>query len=389
MAHAQRAHAILAPSGAERWFNCTASVPLIEKEQPPNRSSADAEEGTAAHELLEACLKKQKAPTHKSWLGKVFNKWPVTQEMAEAVQVAYDFALELELDGWTIYSEQKNPIACTGEGGTTDIAAVKKNRLKIADYKHGKGVIVDAAENMQMRLYALGMIDKLKIRDTVEEVELIIIQPRAQQAPVRWMDTVADLFKFEKQVAKKREDISNGVVSFVPTEKGCRWCPVRMKCKAFMQAGAEAAKMDFAGIVDGDHKPFKMLSNEELNAAALNMSFIKTWIKTLNEAIFAAASAGKLEDFKVVLGSADRRWKDESAVATALHKMKFDEDDYRPRSLLGLGAIGKLIKDKEKREEFMNKYTMRPEGKPALVSSEDPRPAINPADDFAGITDQE
>ena len=50
-------HAKLSPSAAVRWLSCTKSVELIQEED--NQSSFYADEGSRAHELLEARLKEE------------------------------------------------------------------------------------------------------------------------------------------------------------------------------------------------------------------------------------------------------------------------------------------------------------------------------------------
>lgn len=401
-AHAQRAHATLSPSKADMWMTCTASIDLIKKVKPIDKSGPAAEEGTAAHELLETSWRAKKNPEH--FLGKKFNRvWPATRDMVEAVSVAYDFALSLELDGWTIYSEQKNPISCTGEGGTVDLAAIKKSRrgyqIKIIDYKHGRGIPVGAKENRQMRLYAIGLIEAKKIKwSEIDEIELVIIQPRGQREPQTWMDSARGLKKFYDEVTCIRDNIANGKVSFNPNEKACMWCPVKNNCKAFAAAAVSAAKLDFADItsskIDPDKKAvradtgeiIRAMTEDETAGLAKNLAFVEMWLRAFHEHLFDLASKGKLKGFKVVRGDANRKWTDEAKVIAALKKMKFNEDDFMPRSLLGLGAIGELFADKEAREKFITANTTRPEGKPVMVPDSDLRPSINPADDFAGIS---
>ena len=55
-------HARLGPSSAYRWLNCTASALLVEQEGVFRESEA-ADEGTFAHEVLEAMLLQTDIPT--------------------------------------------------------------------------------------------------------------------------------------------------------------------------------------------------------------------------------------------------------------------------------------------------------------------------------------
>src|SRR5690606_41365480 len=56
-AHADRAHALLSASQAERWINCPPSARLTE--HIPDRHSEYANQGTAAHEYAEMLLRRQ------------------------------------------------------------------------------------------------------------------------------------------------------------------------------------------------------------------------------------------------------------------------------------------------------------------------------------------
>ena len=59
----------------------------------PDHSSRAAEEGTAAHKLLEHCLLKNRAPV--TFLGQTILGFEVTHEMSEAVEVAVDYVRDL------------------------------------------------------------------------------------------------------------------------------------------------------------------------------------------------------------------------------------------------------------------------------------------------------
>ena len=55
-------HAILSPSGASRWLNCTPSARL--EQQFPDSSGEAAKEGSLAHALGETLLKKHYGIIH-------------------------------------------------------------------------------------------------------------------------------------------------------------------------------------------------------------------------------------------------------------------------------------------------------------------------------------
>src|SRR5690242_6452618 len=65
-------HAILSPSGAERWLNCTPSVRL--EQQFPDNAGVAAAEGTLAHALGELLLRKEL---------KLIKKFQFEQQLAE------------------------------------------------------------------------------------------------------------------------------------------------------------------------------------------------------------------------------------------------------------------------------------------------------------------
>lgn len=49
-------HAVLGPSAAKRWMRCTKSIELIRELGATSETTAAAEEGSAAHTVLERLL---------------------------------------------------------------------------------------------------------------------------------------------------------------------------------------------------------------------------------------------------------------------------------------------------------------------------------------------
>lgn len=62
--------------------------------------------------------------------------------------------------------------------GTGDCLIIANKTLYIIDLKYGRGVLVDAEDNPQMMLYALGALNIFDALYDIEEVEMTIFQPR-------------------------------------------------------------------------------------------------------------------------------------------------------------------------------------------------------------------
>ena len=64
--------------------------------------------------------------------------------------------------------------------GTADLVVVDSRKIHIIDLKLGKGVMVEAEENVQLMIYGLGVLDMLSCLYDIDMVELTIVQPRLQ-----------------------------------------------------------------------------------------------------------------------------------------------------------------------------------------------------------------
>jgi hypothetical protein len=293
-------------------------------------------------------------------------------------------------DDYELYSELKVNIAVTGDMGTLDVALVRDDHLIVCDLKYGKGYEVSPVKNRQLRLYACGFMDDKKLWSKVKRITLAIAQPRVQAEPSVWEDTIEGLTFFRTKVAEIVESINKGSTVFKPSEKSCKWCPAKSQCKAHAAFAAEQVGLEFDALVDtnGSKTPScAALTMEQRVAIYRNAEILTAFLKANAGGLMDDAIAGKsLPGLKLVESGSKRKWADEDVTAAALASLKFNPDDYAPRSLLGIGAIASLFDDKTKREQFMNKYTETPKGKPSLVDESDPRPTYV-ADEFAELDD--
>ena len=154
-----KSHAILSASSSHRWLNCNPSARL--EQEFEDQETEAAAEGTAAHALCEHKLRKAL---------KMRSKKPVSQydcdEMDDYTDGYVQFVLEqlaqakLTCSDPQVLIEQRLDFSCyVPDGfGTGDCLIIASPRLHVIDFKYGLGVLVDAYQNPQMMLYALGAL---------------------------------------------------------------------------------------------------------------------------------------------------------------------------------------------------------------------------------------
>lgn len=207
------AHAKLSPSGAHRWMACPGSVVL--EGDFPDTSSVYADEGTAAHTLASWCLEgKTNADIFKGEeIAVGERKFLVDDAMVDYVQDYVKLVREYAQDG-TLLVEQRVPIGhLTGEEGatgTSDAVIIKGNELMVVDLKYGMGVKVDATNNPQLQMYALGALEEFELLGDFEYVTMVIHQPRLNHVSEWWVP-VAVLHEFAHQVRDAAAQVEKAV----------------------------------------------------------------------------------------------------------------------------------------------------------------------------------
>ena len=87
--------------------------------------------------------------------------------------------------------------------GTGDCLIVADKLLHIIDLKYGQGVLVNAEENPQMMLYALGALRIFDCLYDIETVSMTIYQPRRENVST-WVISVAELRDWAEKTLKPK-----------------------------------------------------------------------------------------------------------------------------------------------------------------------------------------
>lgn len=403
-------HAVLGPSGADRWMTCPGSV-LLTKGLPDVESEA-AKEGTDYHLVASVALIEQQDAA--SYVGRPMPSGNlVTEENAEYLQEYLDLVRKLAVGG-TLLVEEEVPLAhITGEiggFGTSDavIMRLKERELIVADLKFGRGVEVKAEDNRQCKLYALGVIEKHQLEEEVDTVRLVISQPRAGGTS-EWTTTMAELLAFRDREVKTAVDrvlavtAENVTTQLTPSEKACRFCKAKSTCPALRDTVANAMIEGFENLLaptPGVMTREEMKLDVPLSRAdrlGLNMkmaTLAEIWMKATRSEVEEELLKGEpVTGFKLVQGrKGNRKWTDEAVVEATLKSFRLKKEEMYDFSLISPASAEKLLKKEfPKRWEKVLPLFSQSEGSTSVADLEDPRPAIvitKAEEGFEVVTDQ-
>lgn len=372
------AHARFSPSSGKRYLSCPPSLRL--EEQFADEQSPYAAEGTAGHEMAEYLIKKHLKKRTKRPVSDYY-----TDELMEAVDdyVAYAVSQieEAKRDCPDPYIgvELKVDLSRRVEGcfGTADLVVVDSRKIHIIDLKLGKGVMVEAEENVQLMIYGLGVLDMLSFLYEIETVELTIVQPRLQHLST-WEISAEALLKWGSEVFEAGAKKALAGEGEYAAGDHCRFCKARFTCRERANEYLRLAQMEF--------REAPLLSEEEIAEVLMKADALKKWAEEIytyaqNEAV---VNHKEWPGFKLVLGRSNRRYTDEEDVANAAKAAGYT--DIFKSTLIGITEMEKLM-GKKKFSEVLGGLVYKPQGKITLVPDSDKREPVNldtAKDDFAG-----
>lgn len=365
-------HAFLSPSASHRWLNCPRSAKLCAA--LPDQTSPYAAQGTDAHELCAYLVEKAlgrdvKDPTESLSFYDA-EMQTCAEGYAEFVIQEYELAKQTCPDT-DVLIEQKVDFSKWVEGGTgtADCILLSDGTAEIIDYKHGLGVMVSAESeefggNPQLMCYALGLIDMFDGIYNIDTIRMAIYQPRRDNVSICQMSK-DDLMKWAEETLAPTAILATKGEGEFKAGDHCQFCKVKATCRKRAEYNLEMAKYDFEVPAT--------LEDHEIEAILMKVDQLTSWAEDVKEYALNQALQGKeYEHFKVVEGRSNRKYTDENAVAFAVKDAGFDPYE---KKLLGITAMTSLL-GKKKFDELLGGLTMKPTGKPTLVSKSDKRPAM-------------
>lgn len=386
------AHKPFGGSGAKRWTECPSSIALQGKPgAAPDGTSMAAMGGTAAHKLAELSMLDGNPLLHVGTMVDVDGvNIAINAHMVEPVRLwqktVKDY-LSAKMPNASVMYEQKLDLGFLGDdvGGTADLVAFDESngRLLVADYKHGKGVVVDADENAQGAFYILAAIKMLAKRGhEVRRATFLVVQPRAPMEKDRitwWFIPGAQAFtaewaeRFAKAIGIARIAMSDDAAMRKNLKAGshCAFCRAVAICPAYRQAqGKELAPLfDAAPAAIVPVPSIFELSDEQIARVVEVESLIAKWMKAVKGLAVERLRTGKpVAGLKMVEGRSVRKWVDgkDDEIANAI-----TDAGGVPYKLVGITEGQKVLHASQ-----MESFCVKPKGKPTLALASDKRPAL-------------
>ena len=381
MGHSERDHALLGPSNAYQWAACPPSARL--SEGLPDTGSEAAKEGTLAHELAELKLRNyfhsvdfgkrklaaavKKLKENPLWDDEMMG---YTDDYMDYVKAA---ALSFPAEP-TVAIEKKVDISeyvpeCFG---TADCLLIGGGVIHVIDFKYGKSPSgrVEAENNLQMQLYALGAWTASRMLYRVDRVRMSIVQPRLPDGITEWEIPLEKLLETGEWIRERAQLAWKGEGEYHPDEKTCRFCKAKGRCRARAEKNIEMAFAPAKGKLP------PLIGNEEMGKYLLQGQDVAKWLSDLQDCALQECLAGRdVPGWKAVEGRSTRKWTDMDAAFGRLIESGINAAVLWERKPVTLAQIEKIVGKKDF-AECVGEYVVKEPGKPALVQESDNRPAI-------------
>lgn len=366
--HKDRAHALLSASSSSRWLACPPSA--VANEAYPEQDTSFTQEGTLAHEVAE-WVASGKSKNHTLDKGQDDG---VTKEMIACAQEYADYIEEQKKsnDATVLLEKRVDFSEWVPDGfGTCDCLIIQDDTMTVIDYKYGQGVIVNAENNPQLRLYALGAMHDYGLLLGITKVEMHIFQPRLNHTSTDSM-TVDELMEWaDKTVKPTAEKAIKGKGKYAPGEH-CRFCQHGGKCRALTKLCTEY--LDTHGL----RVSLPVLAPYEVADVLRMEPMVTLWLKKVKDQALTTLMGGEeIPGYKLVEGKlGNRKWVSEQTVFNLLTGAGYSKEEITETKVLSPSQMDKAI-GKKKVGELLEEYIERAPGAPTIAPITDKRPAYD------------
>ncbi len=323
-------HARLSPSSSARWLTCTASVEASDKYE--NKGNSAATWGTNVHYLGEQLLIGNEIAVGQQHVeqGVTFT---IDAEMLKTAEEYADYVRSfVNKDSVTLIEEQFD-LSCISPNqfGTSDATVLNGTHLHVFDLKTGHG-IVNAENNTQMMLYAIGAVEELESIYDIDEITLHIVQTRAGHID-SWNLHHQDLMVFKTYAQQQARKIVEGYnITFNPTKKGCQWCAHATNCDALKSHVTDTVTGAFDDLDEIEGQADKVDTTHIKNILD-NADLIIGFIKAIQDVALEKMQEGvEIDGYKIIRTRKNKKWANLD-----------DAEKYLVRKLKQTGAFKKTL----------------------------------------------
>ncbi len=347
--HSSRDHATWSASSTDRNWHCAGAI-AITKDLPEQTNEA-ADWGTACHQIGEKCLRD--GLQADEFIG-TFEKgkkyeFEVDEEMADTAQMYVDFVRKelvksapqgvnpaslLHIEQHFSLASLKPPFDA---GGTADAVlwAPESKTLHVVDLKGGRGVVVEAKGNPQLRTYALGALIANPQWKALR-VKVTIVQPRAGHKDGRirsdefdvadLMEWTTDLLAAMQRSYEASDDYRMGGMAraewsaaYLKAGPHCKFCKAAGFCPALEQQALDTAGVWFDDLDQPRMSNSPDTLSPERAAQLLDAAdMIGDWINAVRAYWHAEAEAGvEIPNYILVPKEGREKWLDDASGKTA------------------------------------------------------------------------
>lgn len=297
-------HALLSPSSAHIWLVCPPSARM--SELFPNEETEFTKEGTDAHTIAEwkvkTKLQNMNLPDPRE--GEINLEMDAnTDRYLEFVKDVYSSYIDNGVYPFIKVEQKLDLSSFIPEGmGTADLVMLGGDTLSVIDFKYGQSKMVDATDNPQLMIYALGAYESLseKYKIQVNKINMYIAQPRMNN-----FSSFA-LYKDELIDWKNNVLIPKAIDAYLgekPAVKGthCEFCKAKYLCKTFTEDKVKALEELVPMYENKDFYKNNLLSPEDLSKILTLSTGLPYWLdKVKASALEQAMNGVEIPEYSVL-----------------------------------------------------------------------------------------